>query len=99
MAPINAEALPAFLAKGARVSPAVFGLVIPKHVRNKNNMPIVSYRPKRVFIANNRNTILITDCEIKAAKIICSLLNLFKNTELSWLPIIRLKDIKANIQP
>ena len=75
IAPINADALPAFLAKGARVSPAVFGLEIPKQDKNKNNITIVPYKPKTLFIDRIRNNITITDCEIKAPKIICSLLN------------------------
>ena len=46
-APINAEALPAFLEKGARVKPAVLGFEIPKHPKNKNNINMVSYNPRR----------------------------------------------------
>lgn len=42
MAPIKAEALPAFLVKGASVSPAVLGLDMPKQAKNKNSSAIVS---------------------------------------------------------
>ena len=83
IAPIKADALPAFLEKGARVSPAVLGFDIPKQARNRNNMVIVPYKPNKPFIASIRNIITMTDCVIKAPKIICSLLNLFNKTEFN----------------
>ncbi|MNL61423.1 hypothetical protein D3C87_1853420 [compost metagenome] len=60
---------------------------------------MVSYNPKRLFTESIKKTILITDCEIKAAKIICSLENFFNNIEFNWLEPIKLTDIKAKIQP
>src|SRR3970282_1092923 len=99
MAPINAEALPAFLAKGASVSPAVLGLDIPKQARNKNSIAIVSYNPKRPFTEQIKKVITITDCATKAPYIIFSLENHFSKTELSWLANIKLSDMKAKIQP
>ena len=59
IAPIKAEALPAFLEKGARVSPAVLGFEIPRQARNKNNITIVPYKPKTSLIERIRNKITI----------------------------------------
>ena len=41
IAPINADALPAFLENGANDNADVLGLAIPKQLRNMNNRTIV----------------------------------------------------------
>lgn len=73
VAPIKAEALPVFLEKGASDNPAVLGFEIPKQARNKNSIAMVSYNPNRLLTAKIKKIKLIMDCEIKAAKMSCSL--------------------------
>ena len=99
IAPIKAEALPAFLLNGANVNPAVLGFEIPKHAKKINKKPMVSYNPNKSFIAVIKNKITTIHCVTRAPNIIFSLENHLNKTEFNWLAQIKLKDIKAKIHP
>ena len=60
-APINAEALPAFLEKGAIERAEEFGKLKPKQHKKINIQPIVSYKPSQPCHVPSINTKEITD--------------------------------------
>jgi hypothetical protein len=98
-APINAEALPAFLLKGARDKAEVFGLVKPRQHRNKKSKIMVSTSPNQWLMLPNRKNSTMTSCELNAARINCSLLYFLSIRVLTWLEPINPTDNKAKIQP
>ena len=98
-APINAEALPAFLEKGAKESAAAFGLINPRQLKNKAIKAMVLYRLSRLFSAASKNNKLTTPCAINAQLTILLLVCHLKISRLTWLEPINAADNSANIHP
>ena len=71
VAPNNAEALPAFLLKGASDNAAAFGLVNPRQAKKANSMTIVYPSPYHPAILPIKNTRETTTCPDSATRIIC----------------------------
>ena len=70
-APINAEALPAYLEKGASAKADVFGAVNPTQAKIINKNIINSGSVIQVFKIKSKNIKAVTVCTIKAVKAIC----------------------------
>ena len=99
IAPSNAEAVPAFLLKGARDNAEEFGKVKPWQQRKIKLKKIVlnkSITPNKVP-ANKM--VPVNDWHNKAIRIICSLVYIRKKTLFNWLDVISPIAIRANIQP
>ena len=74
VAPNNAEALPAFLLKGASDNAAAFGLVNPRHAKKTNSSTIVYPNPYHPAILPIKKMTDTTTCPVNATRMICSLL-------------------------
>ncbi len=98
-APRRAEALPAFLEKGARERAAALGLVKPRQARKRKIKKIVwgrPYQPAR--LPARKMTATMTWAE-SATQIIFSLLYFLRSRLLNWLRPMKAIDRKAKIQP
>ena len=71
VAPISAEALPAFLVKGASDSVEALGKVKPRQQRKRKIQAMVGNSPSHPFIVPNSNAAPITSCHTSAVTIIC----------------------------
>src|SRR6202012_3745164 len=67
-APSKAEALPAFLLKGASARAAAFGLVKPRQVKKRNRKKMVYPRPYQPAILPARKITETTTCPINATR-------------------------------
>ena len=99
IAPINADAVPAFLAKGASESAEAFGLVVPTQQSKINIIQMVPASPNQPFIAPIINIKVVINCTARAANIICSLLNFLSNRLFTWLDPINPIESPAKIHP
>jgi hypothetical protein len=99
MAPIKADALPAFFSIGARATVAIFGKIRPWHANMENNKNMSEYifniskcDPTAIIIPKN-------NWSGRAKLKICMLVNLFNIMAFNWLALIIPEAIMAKTQP
>ena len=98
-APRRAEAVPAFLEKGARERAAALGLVKPRQPRKRKMKKMVWGSPYQPAILPTRKTAATRTWPESATQMICWLLYLFSRRLLNWLRPMKATERKAKIQP